>query len=204
MNGIEKFGENGLFVSLEENRSHYAYEMSGFGWDIDMQEKRDRFKFIDASPIRDLPSETHFGNLTLPKKDFSLITLLEVIKNQANARKVERIVVDPISHLIFQYSDVVQRRKALLDLVETLSKTGATCLLSSELKEVGGVSRRLQLEEYLAHGVILLTHYSSGAVCKHQKILRVEKMRGSEIDETPRPYSITNRGIVVHSNEKII
>jgi KaiC/GvpD/RAD55 family RecA-like ATPase len=198
LNGIEEFREKAMYVSLEESRDHYLYEMNAFGWDVESLEKTGEFSFIDASPIRAIPSQTRIGSISISKSDFSLVTLLEVIKNKVISNQVSRIVVDPISHLIFQYDDRSQRRKAMLDVVEALAKTGATCLLSSELSEVGGERRQLQIEEYLAHGVILLTTRDG-----RTRVIQVEKMRGSEIDSLPRPYRITGKGIEVYPTETV-
>src|SRR3972149_4154887 len=111
--------------------------MSAFGWELEGAEKTGKFNFVDASPIRTIPGEVRIGKLTIGRQDFSLISLLEVIRSSAKAIDAQRIVVDPISLLLYQYPDESQRRKALLDLVEALAETGATCLLSSELHRVG-------------------------------------------------------------------
>ena len=206
LNGIQKFSENGLFVSLEENREHYMDEMSTFEWDMESSMKRDHLSFIDASPIRSAPSQLQVMNLTLGKSDFSLVALLKIIKTQASSRRVQRIVVDPVSHLILQYTDPTQRRKAMLDLVEALSVTGATCLLTSELRSVTtkfeGATRQLQIEEYLVHGVILMQTTTFGK--NSQRIIQVEKMRGTRIDRSPRPYDICEKGIEVYSREAVM
>lgn len=55
LNGVQKYGQKGLFVSLEENREHYFDEMKQFGWDFDSLEKGGKFRFIDASLIRNVP-----------------------------------------------------------------------------------------------------------------------------------------------------
>ena len=206
LNGIQKFNEKGLFVSLEENKEHYVEEMSTLGWDMESALKREQLIFIDASPIRSAPSQVQINRLTLGKSDFSLVALLEVIKTRAAASGVQRIVVDPVSHLILQYSDLTERRKAMLDLVEALSMTGATCLLTSELLSVTtqfeGATRRLQLEEYLVHGVILMQTTTFGK--NSQRIIQVEKMRGTRIDRSPRPYNIGEKGIEVYSKEAVM
>ena len=205
VNGIEKFGENGLFVSLEETKDQYVEEMNALGWDIEALEREQKLSFIDASPIRSLPAEVQVGNVSIGKSEFSLLSLLEVIKNRAVSVGAERIVVDPVSHLIFQYADLTQRRKAMLDLVQALSKTGATCLLASELAEVGGTNRKLQIEEYLAHGIILMQTTTSATSGKSlQRVIQVEKMRGMPIDRTPRPYNIAQNGIEVYSKESVL
>jgi circadian clock protein KaiC len=202
VNGIQKFNENGLFVSLEETKEQFVEEMNALNWDIEPLERSGKLAFIDASPIRSLPEEVQVGKVSIGKSDFSLLSLLEVIKSRSVSSGVQRIVVDPISHLIFQYSDTAQRRKAMLDFVEALSKTGATCLLSSELREVGGTNRRLQTEEYLAHGIILMQSITSGK--STQRVIQVEKMRGMPIDRTPRPYHIGQNGIEVYSKESVL
>lgn len=204
INGIQKFKEKGIFVSLEESKDHYEDEMNTFGWDLESLDKAGQIYFIDASPIRAIPENVKIGNISISKSDFSLVSLLEIIKNRAISTGVERIVVDPASHLIFQYSDDTKRRKALLDLVDALSKTGATCLLSSELMEVGGSRRRLQLEEYIAHGVILMQTYTVANEAKKRRKIQVVKMRGSHIDLSPRPYDITEKGIEVYSGEPVL
>ncbi len=199
VNGINKFGENGLFVSLEESKNHYDREMNQFGWDFAAAEKEGKFVFVDASPIRAIPGEVKVGKLTIGKQDFSLISLIEVIRNNAKTIGARRIVVDPVSLLLFQYSDETQRRKALLDLVDALSETGATCVLSSELRTVGLKGRTLQIEEYLVHGVVMMQ--TTGKT----RVIQVEKMRETLIDREPRPYEITeSKGIEVHPRESVL
>jgi len=202
INGIDKFNEKGLYVSLEESKEQYVEEMNALGWDIEGLERTGQLSFIDASPIRSLPPEVQVGNVSIGKVEFSLLSLLEVIKNRAVSVGAQRIVVDPVSHLIFQYSDLTLRRKATLDLVQALTKTGATCLLASELAEVGGTTRKLQIEEYLAHGIILMQTTTSGKSL--QRVIQVEKMRGMPIDRTPRPYNIAQNGIEVYSKESVL
>ena len=75
-----------------------------------------------------------------------------------------------------------------------LRKRGSTNLLISELRGTG-LEREHQFEEYLAQGVILLRTF-----LKNSRIIRVfqvEKMRGLAIDNQPRPYNISDKGIEV-------
>jgi len=202
INGIERFGENGLFVSMEEGKGHYIREMSAFGWDFEGAERDGKFTFVDASPIRTIPGEVRIGKLTIGRQDFSLISLLEVIRSSAKAINAQRIAVDPVALLLYQYADETQRRKALLDLVEALSETGATCVLSSELRRVGLRGRTVQIEEYLVHGVVLMQTIAAGRTM--ERIIQVEKMRETQIDRQPRPYRITEKGIEVYPRESVI
>jgi len=202
LNGYSKYSENGIFVSMEEGKAHFMREMKTFGWDFQSAEKDGQFSFVDASPIRSIPGEVKVGNLTIGKQDFSLISLLEVVRSTVKKTRAIRIVVDPISLLLAQYSDDSQRRKALLDLVEALSETGATCIISSELRRIGIRGRTLQLEEFLVHGVIIMQTIAAGRTM--ERTIQVEKMRETQIDRQPRPYRITDKGIEVYPKESVI
>jgi circadian clock protein KaiC len=202
LNGFTKFQEAGILVSLEEGKTHYLREMSMLGWDFASAEKSGKFAFVDASPIRSIPGEVKVGNLTIGKQDFSLISLLEVVRNTVKKISARRIVVDPVSLLVAQYSEESQRRKAVLDLVEALSEIGATTIISSELRRVGIRGRTLQIEEFLAHGVVLMQSIASGRAL--QRTIQVEKMRETQIDRQPRPYNISDKGIEVFPKETVI
>ena len=84
---------------------------------------------------------------------------------------------------------------AMRDLIAGFRKTGCTNILISELRGTG-LEREHHFGEYLAQGVILLR-----TVMKDDRLtrmLQVEKMRGLEVDNQPRPYNITNNGIEVY------
>lgn len=200
VNGIKTYGENSAFVSLDENKQHYHSEMEKFSWDIAKLEKDGKFAFVDASPIRSIPGEVKIGKMTIGKRDFSLISLIEGIKTSVKAIDAQRIVIDPIAGLIFQFPDAVQRRNAVLDLIEALVETGGTCILTTELR-APGLERPVQLEEYVAHGVIILQTVQVGRAMTRS--IQVEKMREAAIDMQPRPYRITSSGIEVFPKESI-
>ena len=200
VNGVKNYGENATFVSLDESKQHYYSEMSKFGWDLAKLEQERKFVFVDASPIRTIPGEVKIGKMTIGKKDFSLLSLVEGIKSGVKAIDAKRVVIDPIASLIFQFPDAILRRNAVLDLVEALVETGGTCLLTTELR-APGLERSVQLEEYLAHGVIVLQVVQVGRSIVRS--LQVETMRETAIDMQPRPYKITSSGIEVFPKESI-
>ena len=198
--GIETQGENAVFISLEESKQHYFSEMASFGWDLKRFEKEKKFVFLDASPIRSISGELKIGNTTVAKRDFSIRNLIDSIRVAVKAVDAWRIVIDSIAFLAFQCPDAAQRRNATLDLIEALTETGATCMMSAELQGTSA-EREIQQEEYLAHGVILMQCLQS-----HKSLVRViqvVKMRGANFDRQPHPYSISEKGIKVDAKESI-
>jgi len=198
--GIVDCGENGVYVSFDEGKPQFYREMAKLGWDFAALEGAGKFAFVDASPIRSLPGEVKIGGMTIGKRDFSLLSVIQAIRNHAASISAQRIVLDSMSQLTFQYPDPVERRTAVLDLIDALADLGATCLLTSELVAVG-MRRKMQFEEYLVHGVIILQTMRVGKA--YGRVIQVEKMRETWIDEQPRPYQITERGIEVYPRETV-
>lgn len=187
--GASEFNENGIFLSLDEKKEHLYSEMEAFEWRLSEMESEGKFAFIDASP-------------RFRKRDRGPVIekLLPTIKREVERLSAKRIVVDPITSLILQYPDAVRRRNVVVDLIESLNELGTTNMITLELRS-SGLDRRLQLEEYLAQGVIVLQTTQVGKSLV--KIVRVEKMRGVDHDDQPRPYRITEKGITVFSKETI-
>ena len=200
VSGIRTYNENAVFVSLEESKQHYYSEMGKFGWNLTQLEKENRFAFVDASPIRSIPGEVKIGKMTIGKREFSMLSLIEGIRAAVKATNAQRLVIDPVASLVFQYTDKVQRRNAVLDLIEALVGTGGTCIINSELR-TAGMERKVQLEEYLAHGVILMQTLQIGRSLV--RVIQVEKMRETPVDMQPHPYKISETGIEVFAKESV-
>jgi len=200
-NGAIKHGENGLYVSLDESPSHLKEDMRAFGWDIEGLEKEGKLVIIDASPIRTIPGEVRIGNFSIGKRDFNLLSLVEIIKNNAKEIGAKRIVIDPITSLILQYPDDSERRNAILDLFEAITDLGATCLISTELRATA-LEREIQAEEFLSHGVIVFHVFNEGG--RLIRAIQIEKMRGISHDHQLRPYKIHKNGIIVFAKETVL
>lgn len=186
--GAYSYGENGLYMSLDEPKEHLSSEMEAFGWNLSDAESEGKFTFVDASPRRVKGGET-----TIQK-------MISTLERETKRSQAKRIVVDPVTSLVMQIPDVVKRRGAVIELIETLNQLGTTSLITLELRS-SGLARSLQLEEYLAQGVIVLQTTKVGSTLT--KTIQVEKMRGIDHDDQPRPYKITGRGITVYPQESI-
>jgi KaiC/GvpD/RAD55 family RecA-like ATPase len=200
VSGADKYHENSVFVSMDESKQQYYAEMEKFGWDLARLEEERKFAFIDASPIRSIPGEVKIGKMSIGKRDFSLLSLIEGIRTAVRATNAQRIAIDPIAALVFQYPDVVQRRNAVLDLMEAVVGMGATCLVTSELRRAA-IERDVEPEEFLAHGVILLQTLQVGRSLV--RVVQVEKMRETSVDLQPHPYKISETGIEVFAKESV-
>jgi len=183
--------ERGIYVSLDENRERFYHEMSRFGWKFDQLEREGLFRFLDASPTPDLEMDNHHSLSQIVKSVDRLILDLDA----------KRVVVDGLAALGFEFPDAVDRRKAFLSLIQTLSNSNVTSLLTSEIR-ISALDRPIQVEEYLADGAIVMqTLLITGSL---NRTIHVEKMRGTLVDAEIRPYTITSNGIKVFNTEKVL
>jgi len=197
--GVTQYNESGVYVTLDEDPEDIRKNMSKYGWDLKRLEQEKKFVFINVSPVRVSPSETA-GLIEIGMKEFRLIKLLEAIKQGVKEVNAKRVVVDPVTSFTLQYPNEIERIYAMRDLMRDLRKTGCTNLLISELRGTGW-EREHQFEEYLAQGVILLRTFPKNG--RLVRVFQVEKMRGLAIDNQPRPYDITAKGIEVYSSATV-
>jgi KaiC/GvpD/RAD55 family RecA-like ATPase len=197
--GATQHGESGVYVTLEEEPTDIKTNMSKYGWDLKKLEDEKKLVFINVSPVRVAPSETG-GLIQIGMKEFRLIKLLEAIKQGVKEVDAKRVVVDPVTIFTLQYPEEVERIYAMRDLMRDLRRTGCTNLLISELRGTGW-EREHQFEEYLAQGVILLRTFLKGS--RLVRVFQVEKMRGLAIDNQPRPYDISAKGIEVYPSATV-
>ena len=195
--GATQRGENGVFIGMNEPKQRFMQEMSSLGMDFENLEKGGTFTYVDASDVKHIPEQAKVGRIPVGGRELGLVNLIETIQETVDKKKPGRIVIDSISDLVFRYPRLEERRPVILDIVETLTSTGATCLITSELLSTGQ-QRNLQPEEYLAEGVVLLRMIQKGV-----RTVQVLKMRGSRMDTKPRPYVIGDNGVEVLSSEEV-
>ena len=197
--GATQHDESGVYVTLDEDPKDIKANMSNFGWDLEKLEEGKKLVFINVSPVRVAPSE-RAGLIQIGMKEFRLIKLLEAIKQGIEELDAKRVVVDPVTIFTLQYPDEIERIYAMRDLIRELRKMGCTNLLISELRGTG-MEREHQFEEYLAQGVILLRTFLKDS--RMIRAFQVEKMRGLAIDNQPRPYEISAKGIEVYPSATV-
>ncbi len=198
--GASEYNEPGVFITLDESPRRILDNASSFTWNLRELKEEGKILFIDASPIKGLGTPED-KNIAIGKKDFSLDTLVDMIETSVKEIGAKRLVVDPLASLMLEYPKVVDRRKAILELMEAISRTNCTALLVSELAHAS-LERKYQIEEYLAQGVMVLQRVvrSEGL----NRIFQIEKMRGINHDSELHPYKINKDGINIFARERIV
>jgi circadian clock protein KaiC len=197
--GLKNHNENGILVSLDESKEHFLDEMQQFGWDFRKAEGDNKFAFIDATRLSRIAmlKEKLYKEETqsLQGKQLSIEKLLEEIQAKIQMIKAKRVVVDTLAALFYRFPDPVERRSAVMDLIESLSDLPVTSIITTELVQLG-LERSAVEEEYLVHGVVMMQTLFSGGTTT--RAIQVEKMRGAKVNPNLVPYSIDRNGIEIY------
>ncbi len=199
--GMYEDNENGIFVSLDERKEHFFSEMLQFGRDFQKAEAERKFAFLDATRMSRvlMLKEKLFKeeSRSLRGKQLSMDRLIEDFQVKIAAIGAKRVVVDTLAALVYRFPDPIERRTAMLDLIESLADLNVTCLVTTELGRLS-LERNALEEEFLVHGVIMMQTLFSGGTTT--RAIQVEKMRGAKVNPSLVPYSIDQNGIEVFPN----
>lgn len=175
--GVKKYNEKGLYIGLGEDIEIIQKAMSNYGMDLDKLADQDDLVFAD-----------------IPALDIDEVrTLLEGISDDT-----KRLVIDPLSALLFRYRDMELRQK-VRELIEIIRAKNITALITTELPEDSSGISRFGIEDFLSDGIIVLYYFREGA--KRYRGLEVRKMRGTNHSSDIHLYKINSgQGIQVFKN----
>lgn len=187
LKGLEE-GEKCIFISLEEDETSLTRNALSFGWDLAAHASKGALALVRLEPT-DAKTSVERIRSELPGfiREFG----------------ASRVVIDSVSLLSMLYDTPAEKRGGLFTLCRLIRESGASALLTSEISENNPGASRDGMVEYTADGVILLRSVESSDESEQQLTIRVVKMRGTPHSRRIRPYSITGRGIVVHSGAEL-
>lgn len=183
-NGVTKYNENGMYLSLEPEVVDLFEDAKQYGFDFAKLDATGKCKFVKISPNEDMK-----------KIKEGLMILIQKYN-------IKRIAIDPISVLAFSIEKDNDVRETLFDFVSVLKRLGATVILAEETSEagaenmsLGNENQRTQFIKFLADCLINL--YSSGLGGVADRAVRISKMRRTAHARGPIPFEITNSGIKI-------
>jgi KaiC/GvpD/RAD55 family RecA-like ATPase len=187
-NGITKYKENGVFVTLEITPKKMFEFTKNFGWDLKKLVDEDRLIMVTLDP---------FQMHKFSGSDALISLLLEKIKDY----KVRRVVLDSLDIFNLLFSDPFDRRVAIHNLVTKLQSVNCNLIMISELDTENVDVNVEDLPTSVVDSIILLYYLRQGNV--RQRAIEILKIRGIEHDKGMRPFRITNKGVKVYPGEKI-
>ncbi|MFH1779530.1 MAG: ATPase domain-containing protein [Candidatus Micrarchaeota archaeon] len=175
-------GENGVYITLEEEPAHLIKDFEDFNWDIK--------KLVDENKII----------ITKPAI-YKFEPLLETIKNTVERSEAKRLVIDSSSLLSVYFENPFEVRRGLAELDKKIKKLNITTLAISEIMEESHLLSTTGVEEFIADGVIVLHIIKNEN--EYTRALSVRKMRSIEHSLKIMPMQITKNGIIVYPKEEV-
>jgi circadian clock protein KaiC len=186
--GIQKYGESGVFITFEEPVEDIRQNMLSFGWPIDVWEKENKWAFVDASPQ---PNQPH-----IVAGDYDLGALLARIENAVNKTNAKRLSVDSLGAIFTQLTNASIVRRELFRIAYALKKMGVTAVMTAERTKEYGEIARYGVEEFVADNVIILRNVLDDE--KRRRTIEILKYRGTNHHKGEHPFTIsTETGIVI-------
>jgi KaiC domain protein len=182
-------GEKGIYISLEEDQESIQEDARAHGWELK--------PFIDSKQLAVVKLEPNDAKTTVGRIKSELPDFIKSFG-------ASRIVVDSISLLNMLFETEHDRRSNLFNLSQMIKKTGATCMMTAEVKDENPMATRDGLAEYVADGVISLRYVEKESKSELQLSLRIIKMRRTNHSRKITPYQIVSKGIVVHEGAEMI
>ncbi len=179
--GLKK-GEKGLYIGLGESTNIIKKSMLRYGIDLDKLAENDQLVFADI-PALDL-------------EDISQLI-------DGMGPDVKRLVIDPISALLFKFEKDLELRQKVRELTELIREKGVTALITTEVPENSELISRFGIEDFLADGIVVMYYFREGA--RRFRGIEIRKMRGTAHSDLVHLYKLEpNQGVRVYPNEKAI
>ncbi len=183
--GLEK-GENGMYISLEEDVDSIIETAKSFGWDFSKYREEKKLAILKIEP----------GDAATAIKKIQ-----SEFPDYIRSFDAKRLVLDSASLLEMTFDSRKDARTNLFHMAKLVKSAGATAIFTAEADPRNPQTSEDGVVEYTADGVILLSYSISGG--EVQLSVRVVKMRRTEHMRAVKPYAITNSGIVVKTRSEV-
>ncbi len=207
-NGIDQYGENGIYITLEERAQDMVRNYANYGWDLSnvriisliaqKMSLEEDVKYITAGEV--MQGEPASSIQLVPKR-FSVDLVRETIQDHVEELDAKRLVVDSLAALQVQIGDEFEIRQEILGLSGLLGKLGCTSLLLTEMPEGQTGVSRYGIEEFICQGVIALYNIRKGS--ERARGLEILKMRGTKHSQKICMMELAAEGFQVYPNENL-
>ena len=183
--GIERFDENGAFITFEETVAELTENTASLGFDLETMthDKRLSMKQLYYEPDNDVEAG-----------EYDLSGLFAQIGSAIDSVKAQRAVIDGIETLFSYFSREQIVRSELKRLFRWLKEKGVTAIVTCEAGSGQQITRR-GIEEYISDCVIFLSQRVQDQISIRR--LYIIKYRGSVHGSNEYPFLITEKGISV-------
>jgi len=176
--GAAEYGENGVYVTFEENAGTLKRNLLRFGFDLEKLEREGTVKVLDLEAI----------------KGAGLSANIEFILNVLRSINAKRLVIDSLTAFLSACEEKFEYRTLMHLFYKILKKldctTVMTCSVPTGLETLG-----LGIEEFIADSVITLENIVHDGELKTRFLIL--KMRGTNHSKKYHEVMIDTKGLKI-------
>ena len=205
INGAQKFGEKGLYVSTEQGKEELAKAANEFGWDLEALESSGKIKiaYFDVVETDGFLEKLYELYTTFEPKRVvidSLTTLTDsLLVSGIGEKEAFSLVQIAESVSPIPRTERIVSKNLLYHLMKKLRLFESTILLTSELLEGEKGLSADQISEFICDGVCVLNYLGVGSA--EFRSMQIRKMRYTKHEKDFVTYDITNKGIEIKQEE---
>ncbi len=182
--GAKDYGENGIFISTEENLEVLNQSAKNLGMSA-LTSLVDKGKVLFVQK----PIATLKGGIS------SIKGLVDIIKKN----NVKRVALDSLIFFEYLYprfdGNKMEFRRQVLIFIQEMKKAGVTFLVVSERSVTDFDRLTYDMMDFVFEGIILLSRIRKGSY--FERVLTVAKVRGQDHSLDVFPVTITSEGLKV-------
>ncbi|MCX8173190.1 MAG: AAA family ATPase [Thermoplasmata archaeon] len=187
INGADRYGDNALFVTLEESRANILKNMPAKLKET-FERNTDKITIVDLSVIRKLT--TVFEEKTGFSSIVDVDVLIESLRKWITEKKIKRVAIDGLAVMSIRYPQESEMRSAIFRISSSLKELGVTAMITEE-SERDVVAKKFGVKEFVADSITHL-RYDNGL-----RTIEVLKLRGSDFLPGESGFVINDEGIEV-------
>lgn len=178
--GVRRYGEPCVFVTLEESPDEIRRSMLSLGWDIAKWEAEGTWTFVDGTAAIEL-EDVLIG-------DYDLGGLLARIHAAVARIGAKRLAMDAVGALLTRFGQHKRIRSELFRISHALRSMQVTSVVSSEMASDYGEVSRYGVEEFVVDNVIILRNRLESQL--RRRTVEILKMRGVAHRRGEHPFII--------------
>ena len=178
VDGIKR-GENGIYITFEEDDKALLDYLNCFGWDLHTLIAEHKLAILHYTP-QQVEHVLEAGG--------------GIIRDTVEAINAKRIVIDSLTAFSLLHETEIEQRRAVLSLFDNLRKWDITSFVTSQFEESPNHPDSSMLV-YETDAVIII--YSFLKSNKRVHGIEVFKVRGSNHSPLTYPLHITNKGVSI-------
>ncbi|MFA5745821.1 MAG: ATPase domain-containing protein [archaeon] len=184
--GARKYGDPGLYVTVEDNLKNIVWNMENFGWDIKALEQKNLMKIyrMHIDPRKDVEAQ-------IDKE-------LDIVSSMVKDIGATRLTIDSTTAFGGWISDAGKLRNLLFRFGDYLKDLNCTTMMTAETNGGPRDFSAFGVEEFVVDGVFAMYF-----IPPHRSIF-VRKLRGTKHSPAVHPCEITPSGLVVNPRDEIM